>query len=160
MSADRCRSHGTWAVRFPPLEVATLLPSRDGDEHRGRTTNPVTRRITGDLHDGRVGRVLNAAPLVFVGWLSYSLYLWQQPFLNRPSASPLAAFPLNILIVTALAVGSYFIVERPSLVFSKRIERNWGRRRAQSVDATPKAERALELDSVVMRGSNTVAPAK
>jgi peptidoglycan/LPS O-acetylase OafA/YrhL len=107
-----------------------------------------------------VGRVLNAAPLVFVGWLSYSLYLWQQPFLNRASASPLAAFPLNILIVVALAVGSYFIVERPSLAFRKRIERNWARRHTQSVGATPKAERALELDSVVMRGSNTVAPAK
>ena len=112
------------------------------------------------FHDGRVGRVLNAAPLVFVGWLSYSLYLWQQPLLNRASASPLAAFPVNILIVVALAVGSYFIVERPSLAFRKRIERNWARSRAQSADATPKAERALELDSVVMRGSNTVAPAK
>ena len=31
--------------------------------------------------DGRVGRVPNAPPLVFVGWISYSLYLWQQPFL-------------------------------------------------------------------------------
>ena len=37
------------------------------------------------FHQGRIGRVLNAAPLVFVGWLSYSLYLWQQPFLNRAS---------------------------------------------------------------------------
>jgi peptidoglycan/LPS O-acetylase OafA/YrhL len=62
--------------------------------------------------------------------------------------------------VVALAVGSYFIVERPSLAFRKRIERNWARSRAQSADATPRAERALELDAVVMRGSNTVAPAK
>src|SRR5262249_49870075 len=31
--------------------------------------------------EGRVGRVLNWAPLAFVGTLSYSLYLWQQPFL-------------------------------------------------------------------------------
>ena len=58
------------------------------------------------FHDGRVGRVLNAAPLVFVGWLSYSLYLWQQPFLNRSSDAALAAFPLNIGIVALLALIS------------------------------------------------------
>jgi peptidoglycan/LPS O-acetylase OafA/YrhL len=112
------------------------------------------------FHDGRVGRVLNAAPLVFVGWLSYSLYLWQQPFLNRASDAPLAAFPLNILIVMALAVGSYFIVERPSLVLRKRIERNWASSRRPSARVTPKAERALELDTVVMRRGNTVSPVK
>src|SRR5207244_5461532 len=37
--------------------------------------------------EGRVGAVLNASPLVFVGLLSYSLYLWQQMFLNRASRS-------------------------------------------------------------------------
>jgi peptidoglycan/LPS O-acetylase OafA/YrhL len=45
------------------------------------------------FHEGRIGRVLNAAPLVFVGWISYSLYLWQQPFLNRESTAWSAAFP-------------------------------------------------------------------
>ena len=75
------------------------------------------------FHDGRVGRVLNARPLVFVGWLSYSLYLWQQPFLNRGSDSIVAAFPQNILIVALLAVMSYYLVERPSLALRRRIER-------------------------------------
>ena len=84
-------------------------------------------------HEGRVGRVLNAAPLVFVGWLSYSLYLWQQPFLNRASNSVLASFPLNIMIVVALALLSYFLVERPSLALRKKLERAWfGARRAPS----------------------------
>ena len=32
---------------------------------------------------GWVGRILNSRPFVFVGVLSYSLYLWQQPFLRR-----------------------------------------------------------------------------
>jgi peptidoglycan/LPS O-acetylase OafA/YrhL len=75
------------------------------------------------FHDGRVGRLLNAAPLVFVGWLSYSLYLWQQPFLNRASDSVVAAFPQNILIVALLAMMSYYLVERPSLALRRRIER-------------------------------------
>jgi len=74
-------------------------------------------------HDGRIGRVLNAAPVVFVGWISYSLYLWQQPFLNRASQSPFAAFPLNIAIAVSLALLSYFVVERPALRLRKTIER-------------------------------------
>jgi peptidoglycan/LPS O-acetylase OafA/YrhL len=74
-------------------------------------------------HDGRIGRVLNAAPLVFVGWMSYSLYLWQQPFLNRASQAPLAAFPLNIICAVTLALVSYYVVERPALRLRKSIER-------------------------------------
>lgn len=72
--------------------------------------------------DGRIGRVLNAAPLVFIGWISYSLYLWQQPFLDRDSAAITAAFPLNIVLTSAAALASYYIVERPSLQLRKRIE--------------------------------------
>jgi peptidoglycan/LPS O-acetylase OafA/YrhL len=74
------------------------------------------------FHDGRVGRVLNAAPLVFVGWISYSLYLWQQPFLNRDSDAFAAGFPANIILTTAAALASYYCVERPSLQLRKRIE--------------------------------------
>jgi peptidoglycan/LPS O-acetylase OafA/YrhL len=72
--------------------------------------------------DGRVGRVLNAAPLVFVGWMSYSLYLWQQPFLNRASQSTFAAFPLNIICAITLALLSYYVVERPALRVRRSIE--------------------------------------
>jgi peptidoglycan/LPS O-acetylase OafA/YrhL len=74
-------------------------------------------------HEGRIGRMLNAAPLVFVGWISYSLYLWQQPFLNRASNAAVAAFPLNIVIAVSLALLSYFVVERPALRMRKQIER-------------------------------------
>jgi peptidoglycan/LPS O-acetylase OafA/YrhL len=75
-------------------------------------------------HDaGRIGRMLNAAPLVFLGWISYSLYLWQQPFLNRASPSVFAAFPLNLVCVVMLALLSYYVVERPALRLRKAIER-------------------------------------
>jgi peptidoglycan/LPS O-acetylase OafA/YrhL len=75
------------------------------------------------FHDGRIGRVLNAAPLVFVGWLSYSLYLWQQPFLNRASSATVAAFPLNIILTVVLALVSYYAIERPSLRLRNVLER-------------------------------------
>jgi peptidoglycan/LPS O-acetylase OafA/YrhL len=90
--------------------------------------------------DGQVGRLLNARPLVFVGWLSYSLYLWQQPFLNRGSASGVAAFPLNLALAVALALVSYFAIEQPSLRLRRRIERRLPRQAAQ--DPVPALARA------------------
>ena len=36
---------------------------------------------------GKVGRILNSRVMVYVGTLSYSIYLWQQLFINRNSAA-------------------------------------------------------------------------
>jgi peptidoglycan/LPS O-acetylase OafA/YrhL len=72
--------------------------------------------------DGRVGRVLNARPVAFVGVLSYSIYLWQQLFLNRASTAVVARFPLNLLLALACACLSYYAVERPSLRLRRRLE--------------------------------------
>jgi peptidoglycan/LPS O-acetylase OafA/YrhL len=94
--------------------------------------------------EGRVGAVLNARPLVFVGLLSYSLYLWQQCFLNRASDSPLAAFPLNLVLASVAAVASYFLVEQPALRLRQRIERALDKRRVQG---TISVEPAMALGS-------------
>jgi peptidoglycan/LPS O-acetylase OafA/YrhL len=69
-----------------------------------------------------VGRLLNAPSCVALGMLSYSLYLWQQPFLNRHSLSVTAAFPLNITLAIGAAILSYRVVERPALMLARRIE--------------------------------------
>lgn len=82
---------------------------------------------------GVIGSVLNARPLVVVGWLSYSLYLWQQPFLDRASPSPLAAFPLNIALAIGLSVLSYVAVERPALRLRRSLESSRPARAAQPV---------------------------
>ena len=63
----------------------------------------------------RLGRVLNARPLIFVGVLSYSLYLWQQLLLNRRGSSIAQSFPLNLLLVALAAVASYHAIEQPFL---------------------------------------------
>jgi len=73
----------------------------------------------------RVGRVLNWKPVAFIGVLSYSLYLWQQPFLNRLSDSPLSWFPINLALVVPPTLLSYYVVERPFLDLRKRIERKY-----------------------------------
>ena len=58
------------------------------------------------LPNGAVGRVLNSRLLVYVGGLSYSIYLWQQPFLDRNSNSVWASFPLNLVLAMTLALLS------------------------------------------------------
>ena len=64
-------------------------------------------------------RWLNSRPLHALGVISYSLYLYH-PFANRfPGA--LRILPVEIAFSIALAMGSYFIVERPFLLWKARI---------------------------------------
>ncbi len=55
-----------------------------------------------------VGKALNSTPLIWMGTLSYSLYLWQQPFTDSP-------LPILVKIAGALgcACASYYGLERP-----------------------------------------------
>ncbi|MBK7925953.1 MAG: acyltransferase [Bryobacterales bacterium] len=68
-----------------------------------------------------IGRILNWKPLAFVGVLSYSLYLWQQLFLNRNSMAWACAFPQNLVFVVSAALGSYFLIEKPLLKLRHRL---------------------------------------
>jgi peptidoglycan/LPS O-acetylase OafA/YrhL len=71
-----------------------------------------------------LGRVLNRQPLVAIGVLSYSLYLWQQLFLTqwRPVTSMFVVFPLNIVMAVACAALSYRFVETPFLRLKRHFE--------------------------------------
>jgi peptidoglycan/LPS O-acetylase OafA/YrhL len=70
----------------------------------------------------RVGRLLNSALLIQIGVMSYSIYLWQQPFLNNGDSRDLAAYPLNIVLVLLAATFSYYLVERPMLRAREYVE--------------------------------------
>lgn len=80
---------------------------------------------------GRIGRALNWGPAVYVGAASYSLYLWQSPFLNRHSDTIAASFPLNLVLLTIAALASYHFVERPVLALRQHLENRWRRREAR-----------------------------
>jgi peptidoglycan/LPS O-acetylase OafA/YrhL len=67
-----------------------------------------------------VGRVLEARPFVYVGALSYSLYLWQQPFVNRHGDSIVNSFPLHLACAFSVAMLSYYFVEQPVLALRAR----------------------------------------
>ena len=89
---------------------------------------------------GRIGRVLNHRAVVFVGVLSYSIYLWQQLFLNRYNPS-LPGFPLNLIPVAGAALLSYYLIERPALRSRPRVERAlFGTRTRVPVPAAPVIE--------------------
>ena len=68
-----------------------------------------------------LGRVLNMRALVTVGALSYSLYLWQELFVDRDSASWVHAFPINVVFAVFAALASYYLVEQPFL----RLRHRW-----------------------------------
>jgi peptidoglycan/LPS O-acetylase OafA/YrhL len=73
-------------------------------------------------HDSSVlGRFLNCRPVVLVGALSYSLYVWQQIFLNRYGGHSYNVFPLDVLLAILAALLSYHMVEKPFLRLKKRM---------------------------------------
>ncbi len=71
--------------------------------------------------ESAVGWVLNSRPMVKVGVLSYSIYLWQTLFLHPGNDGAftwwpwIGRYPGNYLGVAVAASASYFLVEQPSL---------------------------------------------
>jgi peptidoglycan/LPS O-acetylase OafA/YrhL len=66
------------------------------------------------------GRFLNWKPVAALGVMSYSVYLWQQPFINRHSDAWVNAFPQNLVFAFVAASLSYFVVERAFLGLRNR----------------------------------------
>jgi len=67
---------------------------------------------------------LNHPWLMRIGVCSYSIYLWQQLFLNPRTSAPWTAFPLNVVFALAAAWLSYRFIERPCLKLKDRFSRS------------------------------------
>jgi peptidoglycan/LPS O-acetylase OafA/YrhL len=63
-------------------------------------------------------RILNIAPVMWLGRISYSLYLWQEPFFFAQSRQP----GYKLLLCVGIACLSYYLVEQPVLRFRDRIK--------------------------------------
>jgi peptidoglycan/LPS O-acetylase OafA/YrhL len=74
-------------------------------------------------------RILELAPIRFMGRISYSLYLWQQLFLTPgwlPKLGVLQQWPWNLLVTFAAATASYFFIEKPCIRFGRlAADRAW-----------------------------------
>ena len=87
-----------------------------------------------DHSKGKIGNLLNSKPFVHLGFISYSLYLWQQLFLTNQNPLIFDKFPLSIVLAVIAAEISYFVVERPVL--------SW-RRKLRPVSIGPTAKNSL-----------------
>lgn len=65
-------------------------------------------------------RLLNTRLLIWIGTLSYSLYLWQQAFVY--GGFKLTA-PYNLIAIFFTAITSYYLIEKPFL----RLKRRFGK---------------------------------
>ena len=63
----------------------------------------------------RAPRWLETRPFVALGVGSYSIYLWQEPFLTPRRFDWWNLFPQNLLLVAVFAALSYHVIERPFL---------------------------------------------
>ncbi|MCW5962211.1 MAG: acyltransferase [Pyrinomonadaceae bacterium] len=75
------------------------------------------------------GRLLNTSPMEKIGVMSYSIYLWQQPFLNRDSMMWFNEFPYNIAGIVLFSSISYFLIEKMSLRWRSTLEEKLLRRK-------------------------------
>ena len=91
------------------------------------------------LHPNAIaGRILEFKPLRWIGWISYSLYLWQQLFFGAnfagspPAIAVLRAWPINLVALMVCATFSYYAVERPFVRLGhKLVPGRYEARRAQ-----------------------------
>lgn len=73
--------------------------------------------------DSFTGKLLESSPMVWIGTLSYSLYLWQQLFLSPLNDTLLGVWPINLLAVFVCAIFSYYIIEKPFLKIRDRLKK-------------------------------------
>lgn len=75
------------------------------------------------------GRLLELAPIRFVGRISYSLYLWQQLFFNPLVVPAPGSFRSHALLcwcaLFGVATASYYLIERPLIRYGHRIARKY-----------------------------------
>jgi peptidoglycan/LPS O-acetylase OafA/YrhL len=116
------RFTGSWAFAVVPAAVlgAAMLSDRPRfDLVLGQAIQNIGIALVIErsirLTDGRWGQLLNSRPLVAVGTLSYSFYLWQQPFINRHAPGLAQTFPFSVGLAALLALASYTLVEQPFL---------------------------------------------
>ncbi len=82
------------------------------------------------IHDqSSLRKMLDWKPLVRLGDISYSLYIWQQLWLLSRYAPPifprLQRFPVNLVMSFACAIASYLVVEQPLIRLGHRLTRKF-----------------------------------
>ncbi len=117
-----------WACTLLAVIVSPLLSQRLRGAYMlpvGLTAENVCLAvILGHLLErptGRVGLVLDSAPLRYLGTRSYSIYLWQVLFIGPFDwQQAWLPFPLNFTLILLVAEASYRLIERPFMASRSR----------------------------------------
>jgi len=80
-------------------------------------------------------KFLNLPAIAFVGTISYSLYVWQMPFLARPDIYGgkeewFLKFPYDLAMVVFAALASYYLLEKPLERLRRRLHEHQKRQPA------------------------------
>jgi peptidoglycan/LPS O-acetylase OafA/YrhL len=108
-----------------------------------------------------LGRLLELPFMRWAGALSYSIYLWQQLFLQPPrglgslertsSFYRLQQFPLNVVCILLCACASHYLLERPMMALGRRLSGAW---------ANVKPGTVLPAPGGLAAGGNAPTPAR
>lgn len=60
-------------------------------------------------------KLLSIPVIVYIGKISYSLYIWQQLFLTNDNTTISGMFPYNIGFSLLAGLASYYLIEKPCL---------------------------------------------
>ncbi|MEM9267835.1 MAG: acyltransferase family protein [Pseudomonadota bacterium] len=111
-----------WLRRIPAmaplmmLGIAFFLPAQFAVVNTGLVV-VLTMLIIICARDGTLFyRIMTLRPIVFVGLISYSLYLWHWGVLTLARLTfgvHLSTIPILLVLMFALASFSYFVIERP-----------------------------------------------
>jgi peptidoglycan/LPS O-acetylase OafA/YrhL len=79
--------------------------------------------------NSRLSRLLLANPvMLFIGRISYSIYIWQQLFLgpqSRPFLRSLSALPIKFAAIVVVASLSHFFIEKPFIQYGRTLLRKY-----------------------------------
>lgn len=132
LEANRYRSALVTANCIALIFVVPMLADRVGGYWSGTYGTTLSAAMVGlvimaivTMKQFWLSRLLRLRPFIFVGTISYSLYLWQQLFLFEDSPVSLG-FPFNILQAFAAATLSYWLIETPFLKLKDRRKRPAG----------------------------------
>ena len=107
------------------------------------------------LHPTRLpGALLEWAPIRWVGWISYSLYLWQQLFFGNnlvgspPGMTFVRTAPFSFFALLGCALCSYYFVEKPCIRLGHKLSQAAAHRRLLN-----KVDNELSSDDRTARAS-------